>query len=177
MRRHRGWQHASLAAINLFLRQPPATRHTPSPYLYHVILMIIQLQNWTQTVGGRQYVIGTYTTLGGGKRLPPARLGREPVHDLREEEADQGAAGQLGRLGHHAGWGRGSDPTPPYPQRGAASQRRRHAANLLPRKRILMICDHPSQYWRLCPGMYVGLETTLSPRQLKASGLSSTPTA
>ncbi|KAK6854811.1 hypothetical protein PG995_009156 [Apiospora arundinis] len=40
------------------------TKDAPSPYLYHVILKVIQLQNWAQTVGSTQYVIGTYTTLG-----------------------------------------------------------------------------------------------------------------
>lgn len=40
------------------------TNDAPSPYLYHVILKVIQLQNWPQTVGSTQYVIGTYTTLG-----------------------------------------------------------------------------------------------------------------
>ncbi|KAK6843991.1 hypothetical protein PG987_004851 [Apiospora arundinis] len=39
------------------------TDNSPSSYLYHVILKVIQLQNWHQTLDSAQYIIGTYATL------------------------------------------------------------------------------------------------------------------
>ncbi|KAK6857624.1 hypothetical protein PG995_006451 [Apiospora arundinis] len=39
------------------------TDNSPSSYLYNVILKVIQLQNWHQTLDSAQYIIGTYATL------------------------------------------------------------------------------------------------------------------
>ncbi|KAK7937294.1 uncharacterized protein PG986_014162 [Apiospora aurea] len=99
----------------------------PSPYLYHVLLKVIQLQNWPQTVGSRQYVIGTYTTLGAANLAAKSALRRAGYDTnqfktyVRAEGADRGAARRPGRLGRHAGWGRVPDPALPHPQSGAAA--------------------------------------------------------
>ncbi|KAK6823606.1 hypothetical protein PG987_013863 [Apiospora arundinis] len=69
-----------------------------SSYLYHVILKVIQLQNWPQPVGSKQYMIGTYTMLGAanlaaGNALRRAGYDENPFTTYVKEPTEEQQGG------------------------------------------------------------------------------------